>query len=117
MLVFTSDEPMSYVQVFGCLFERHGLYVPTDLVVIVAHADRSLPEDHVYALCYTTRALILEEVVNREGDLGLREVNHAGLWLRQTKVYHIACTILEPQNQTAPTLFAMVEIGFADEML
>ena len=114
MLVFASDEPMSYVQVSGCLFKCHRLYIPTDLVVIVAHTDRSLSEDHVYALCYATGALMLEKVVDGEDDLGLSEVNHAGLWLRQTKVYHIACAILKPQDQAALTLFAVVEIGFAD---
>ena len=117
MLVLASDKPMSYVQVFGCLFKGHRLYIPTDLIVIVAHTDRSLPEDHVYALCYTPRALILEKVVDGENDLSLGEIDHAGLWLRQTEVDNIACAILKPQDQAAPTLFAMVEIGFADQTL
>lgn len=88
---------MSQVEHHSCLLEGHWLDPSSDLVVVVAHGDGSLSENHIDALSNGAVSLVFELGVDGKGNLCLRELVVANLVLLVVEKDGVTGAILEPE--------------------
>jgi len=98
VLVLSSELLVPQVKVDSSLQECHGLNIPADLVVIIPHANGSLPQNHINCLSNCTVSLILELGIDRKGNLSLSKLVVSHLLLPVVKLNDVSCAVLEAKK-------------------
>lgn len=99
MLVFSSEHPVSQIEILCSLLKSHWLDVTTNLEIEKAHANCALPKHHINCLGDCTVSLVFELRINRKRDLGLCELSLSYVMLNIIKFNDVTGTILEPEKK------------------
>lgn len=98
VLVLSSELLVPQVKVDSSLEKCHGLDIPTDLVIIIAHANSSLSQNHIDCLSNCAVSLILELGIYRKGNLSLSKLVVCHLLLPVIKLNDVSCAVLEAKK-------------------